>query len=538
MRFYQPLNLNRCHIYEPPVLGYPGPDGGSAAIFRLRGRLIAIFSMDQGNTRWISPVNGVEAMGSAYWLAGLLGVAALADISVVMADSSDPFATSRLVAKSPVASVAKPASALPCRFEGIAQRPLSLSEVVERALCNNPQTREAWANARVQAAQVGVQQSAFRPSVSANAALTRNETNGGSVGSGATAYTQESAGLALSYLLYDFGGRDASLESARQVLGALNATQDATIQGVFLSAVQAYYQWFAARAAVAAAAEAEKFSLESLRAATARYKVGAATPADKLQAQTAYSQSVLNRITAEGNANTALGVLANAMGLDADAPLSIALAATPRPSEAFAADVARLIEQARKNRPDLAAAEAQVRAARANVDAARASGMPNVSLTANLGYSNSTISDPFRSSALGIMVSIPLFTGFNTTYRIQAAKEQVEARLAQRDRTSQQVALDVWKAYQSLVTQMQALKTSAELVASATQSEQVARGRYKAGAGTILDLLTAQSALASARQQDIQALYGWYIAKAALAQAMGQLDFNAIAALRAGARQP
>ena len=55
-------------------------------------------------------------------------------------------------------------------------------------------------------------------------------------------------------------------------------------------------------------------------------------------------------------------------------------------------------------------------------------------------------------------------------------------------------------------------------------------GRYKAGAGNILDVLTAQSALASARQQNVQALYGWYIAKATLAQAMGQMDLAAITA--------
>jgi outer membrane protein len=300
--------------------------------------------------------------------------------------------------------------------------------------------------------------------------------------------------------------------------------------------VQAYYQLFSAQAAVAAATQAEKSSLESFKAADARYGVGAGTPADKLQAQTAYSQAALNRITAAGNTATAQGVLANVMGLDANAPLSIAPVAVARPDEAFSQDVARLIEQARQSRPELAAAEAQVKAAQANVSVAKASGMPNFSLTAGVNYNDSGISDAVRSGSVGVAVSVPLFTGYNTTYRIRAAQEQVEARRAQRDRISQQVALDVWKAYQSLLTQVQTLKSSADLLASATQSEQVALGRYKAGVGNILDVLTAQSALASARQQDIQALYGWYIAKATLAQAMGQLDFAAITSPQAGQR--
>jgi len=474
--------------------------------------------------RWV-------AMELVRGFSGLLGLAAVAGFSLATAAPVDPAGTDKMVAKSQAGSVANPSLALPCDFSGAA-RPLSLADVAERALCNNPQTREAWANARVQAAQVGAAGSAYWPSLSASAALTHNETDS----AGTTRYNQLSAGVSLSYLLYDFGGRDATRENARQVLSALNATQDAAIQSVFLAAVQAYYQLFSAQAAVAAATQAEKSSLESFKAADARYGVGAGTPADKLQAQTAYSQAVLNRITAAGNANTAQGVLANVTGLDANAPLSIAPVSVARPDEAFSQDVARLIEQARQSRHELAAAEAQVKAAQANVNAVQASGMPNFSLTAGVNYNDSSISDPVHSSALGVAVSVPLFTGYNTTYRIRAAQEQVEARRAQRDRIGQQVALDVWKAYQSLITQMQSLKSSADLLASATQSEDVALGRYKAGVGNILDVLTAQSALASARQQDIQALYGWYIAKAALAQAMGQLDFAAIASPQAGQR--
>lgn len=60
------------------------------------------------------------------------------------------------------------AATIPCQFAqqtGIDAAPLSLPDVVDHALCNNPQTREAWANARYQAAQVGMAQSAYLPSV-------------------------------------------------------------------------------------------------------------------------------------------------------------------------------------------------------------------------------------------------------------------------------------------------------------------------------------------------------------------------------------
>lgn len=463
----------------------------------------------------------------AFWSLRAVVLSLLAGISAAGADTSDPFGTGNLVAPSQAASLGGRHWGSPCGLSRSEGASLSLTDVVERSLCNNPQTREAWANARAQAAQVGVGEAAYLPSISATGSLTRNETDGRTA-------NQQSASLALTYLLYDFGARDATLENARQVLAAANAAQDATIQAVFLSAVQAYYQLFATQAAVHSAREAEKSSLESFNAAAARYGVGAGTPADKLQAQTAYSQAVLNRIQAEGDNRNAQGVLANVMGLDANELFTIAPPPMQSPEAKFENDIVRLINEARQSRPDLAAAEAQVKAAQANVDAVKASGLPSISLSGNLSYGNSTISDPFHNSAIGVAVSIPLFTGFNTTYRTRAAQAQVDVRGAQRDRLSLQVALDVWKAYQNLTTVTQSVKSSTDLVTSAAQSERVALGRYKAGVGNILDVLTAQSALASARQQNIQALYGWYIARATLAQAMGQLDLSAVESAKSG----
>ncbi|MEJ2564370.1 MAG: TolC family protein [Gammaproteobacteria bacterium] len=462
--------------------------------------------------------------------AQLLLMMAIGGSSFALADSSDPFDTQSLVGPSPAVSPLGSGAASPCDFPPVPTTPLSLADVVERALCNNPQTREAWANARVQAAQLGVSKAANLPSLSATGRVSHNATNGRGTQTAATTFNQRSAGLSLTYLLYDFGGRSASISNARQVLIAANATQDSTIQNVFLAAVQDYYQVFSAQSVVQADREAEKAAQQSLKAATVRYQVGAGTPADKLQAQTAYSQAVLNRIRAEGDAKNAQGALADVMGLDADTAVKISPPVAQTPDENFTRDVTRLIEEARNNRPDLAAAEAQIKAAQASVTSAQAAGRPSLSLSGDLNYSDTSVSDPFRSSALGLTVTIPLFTGYDTTYRVRAAREQVAVRVAQRDNLRRQVALDVWKAYQSLITETQSLKSSADLVASAAQSERVAMGRYKAGAGNILDVLTAQSALASARQQNVQALYGWYIAKATLAQAMGQMDIAAIAA--------
>lgn len=445
----------------------------------------------------------------------------LASAAASALDWQDPYQVGKLPAASASGSI-RSGLGEPCSIADTGAA-LSISDVVDRALCRNPKSREAWANARYQAAQIGVAKAPFLPSIDANADLSHNWSSGGTQLSNSP-YNQLSADVSLSYLLYDFGGRDAALENAQQLFLAASETQDNVVQGLFFSAIQGYYQVNAAQAAVDSAKEAERTSQASLDAATARYKVGVGTPADRLQAQTAHSQDVLNRIRAEGDLRNARGVLANLMGMDADQPYTLQPAPETPAYAQFQANVADLIAEARRHRPDLAAAEAQVHAARANIDAARAAGKPSISVGTDLGYLDRQHSSSGTTGTIGLSVTVPLFTGFANTYRIRAASELAEAQQASRDQIALQIALDVWQAYQNLQTETQSVQTSTDLVSSATQNADVALGRYKAGVGNIIDVLTAQSALASARAQRIQAMLNWDVARASLAYAMGRLD--------------
>ncbi len=420
-------------------------------------------------------------------------------------------------------------------------KPLMLADVVDLALCNNPQTRALWSSARAQAASVGVNMSAYLPTLSAQGALSKSASTFSSQNvSTSSTSNSKSASLTASYLLYDFGARAANVESAKQLLFAANATRDAGLQLNFLAAVQAYYSLLSARSSVVAAQAAEDSAREALSAAQARYEAGVATPADKLQAQTALSQATLNLITARGNERTAQGTLANIMGFDASQPYDLAPFTESTPNPAAEQDIGKLIDEARHNRPDLAAADAQIRAAQAQVDATRAANWPTISLSASTGYQDvsgtqnipgTTVVNPGTKSwtnSVGVSVSFPLFTGFRNTYQTRQAEQQLEGKLASRDQLANQVALDVWKAYQALLTNSQALRTADDLVVSATASEQMTLGRYKAGVSglSIVDVLNAQSALASAHQQRVAALYNFLASRIALAQAIGILDMT------------
>ncbi len=411
--------------------------------------------------------------------------------------------------------------------------PLSLADVAEAALCNNPQTRETYASAKVQAAQVGIARSAYLPTLTDNVGTNLNVANP-ELATRNNPYNNLSNSIVASYLLYDFGNRDATLENARQLLQAASATQSATVQSVLLAAVRAFYQVQAGIAALDAALEAERANQESFKAAEARYKSGIATPADKLQAQTAYAQATLTRLTAEGTLKNAYGTLANVMGISASTPLKLMPLNSRFQSRSIEEDIDSLIEQARLRRPDLLASEAQVNAAKASIDASKAAAKPTVSLNMSNSYVDGSNLTSGNTSTIGVTVAIPLFGGYAPTYRIRSAEATAELRAAQRDRLRLQISLDVWTAYQNLRTANESIRAAEALVASAQESSRVALGRYKAGVGNIIDTLNAQSALASANQQKIQANLNWNIARATLAQSIGGLDNAMVQSLPEG----
>ena len=440
------------------------------------------------------------------------------------AGSHDLFSTERYVVSG---QFADGSDAAVCPKDRI-QNPLTLADVIELALCNNPQTRSAWASSRAQAAQLGSSMSSYLPTLTGpiSVSTNRNQANGAT-----TETSQRGIGLNVSYLLYDFGGREAGVENARQLLVAANATRDETLQSAFLNAAQSYYALLSARASVQSYKTAEAAASKSLDAAQARYKAGTATQNDRLQAQTALSQAVLNRIRAEGDAANAQGTLANVMGFDANQPFELAPALESSPDPVAEQGIGKLIEEARRNRPDLLAAEAQIKAAEAKIVATKAAGMPTFSLTGGISRSESQtagVTSASRGNSLTVSVSVPWFSGFRDTYQNRVARAQLEGTVAERDRVANLIALEVWKAYQALLTNSQALRAADDLVVSAEQSEKMALGRYKAGVGSILDTLTAQSTLASAYQQRVSALYNFQASKFALAQAIGQLDLTLV----------
>ncbi len=435
----------------------------------------------------------------------------------------------------------KPSPKVPADLEQRIHR-LTLAEVVDLGLRNNPATRLSWANARAAAAAYGSERGTYYPTIDGEVAATRLKTTA-SQGRNAVTQSVLDPGLNLSYLLFDFGGRSGNVGAARNALVAANFTHNATLQGVVLEIQSAYYLYVANRALLQAQRITQQEARASLAAAEERHRVGVATIADVLQARTAASQAELAAQTTEGDLQTSRGALALSLGLPANLPYDVDSAAGQVPVAVLADSVDTLIARAVQGRPDLAAAQAEFEASRNQISVARASRLPSLVLNGTGAQTYTTnLPQGDDSYAVTLSLRIPLFAGFSRLYNQRRAVAQADAAAARAGALEQQVVFEVFRSYHALQTAARRVRTTEDLIASARQSNEVALGRYRAGVGTVLDLLAAQTALADARAQEVLARLEWNTSLAQLAHDTGFLDARGGSPLRlapdSGSRTP
>jgi outer membrane protein TolC len=399
----------------------------------------------------------------------------------------------------------------------------TLDTIVDIALRNSSQTKAAWAAARSAAAAYGSRRGDYLPDIGVGGFATAQQSTG--PGGTSTFRTRPYGATAdLSWLLFNFGGREAAVAEARQALYAADWLHNAAIQNVMLAVEQAYYQYLTVKALSAAQTSTMKDAQANLDAAEDRHDAGLATIADVLQARTAMSQAQLALEGLLGQIAITRGALATAMGLPANLDFDIELPSQELQLQETTDSVDVFLDRAQRARPDLAAARAGAERARAHVGKVKADGYPNITANGNLGRTYYMDRDEFRDTYLAtVQVHLPVFTGFSHRYDVQQAHADADWAAANLETARQAVVLQVWTSYYDLKTAEQRVRTSGELLKSATESHDVARGRYKSGVGSILDLLAAQAALEGARAQRIEAWSDWFTAVARLAHDTGTL---------------
>ena len=402
------------------------------------------------------------------------------------------------------------------------KQPVTLAQLTNYALLNNPATREAWAAARADAAAIGIAQADFFPQIDAliNINHGRSVSNTGVLSQTQTRYGPS---LSLSYVLFDFGSRAAAVERARFTALAASLAQNRVLQNTVLQVEQAYYQLLSLQELLRVNKETREKNQTIVNAARDRLNAGVATVGEVYQAETLLAQALVDEKRTLGDIAKLKGQLAVAAGLPVTTQLLLAPAAfNERFAQALQGEVKDLVAQATRLRSDLIAAQANVRAAQAQVDFAAAENLPRLELTSGVGQTFFVEDRPRAENfSVGLNLRLPIFSGFRNTYTTRQARDRADQAAAARDKLFRQTELDVWQAYYDLETAANTITGATALLKSAAQSLEVANGRYLAGVGNILDLLTAQTAATNAEVQLIQYRLDWYAALSRLNFAIG-----------------
>ena len=339
-----------------------------------------------------------------------------------------------------------------------------------------------------------------------------------------------SGSLSASYLVFDFGKRSSEFATALATYRAAGFDYDETIQNYIYSVIGAYYELLNANANVESANMALTVAQTAKDTADKKFKAGAVAKADVYKAETTLASAKLKLERAKNNREITKGNLLTKLSFPADNEIIIADMPASFGSDAESENIDKLIEIARKKRPDLLRASANKDAAWHRRNIAFLKNLPSISVTGSVDIKSDTVGGLFEDmsgragGSIGVSVSMPIFAGFANMYNARAAVANYDAALDNERATSNNAMMDVFTAYQNYKTAKTVLDQTESLLKSATESERVTSGMYRVGRATMLDWQTAQSELVDARNQHNAAKYDLYVKRAAVALAIGDIQ--------------
>ncbi|MFZ0565425.1 MAG: TolC family protein [Chlamydiales bacterium] len=401
---------------------------------------------------------------------------------------------------------------------------LSLSDLVDLALTNSSETRAAWYLAKQAAADVGLARGAFLPPIYLEGFWIKEQFP--EVDLGLEFLTRQDfigAGVGTSYLLFDFGGRNGNLMSAVSALDSVNWIYNLSVQNVIINVVQTYYNYINAQAKVKADEATVEDNLTTVQAAVGLREAGIKDLSDELQARTNLVQSQIILEQDIGNLNVARSALLQSIGLSPDDSILVSRLPEKIAVDGICHDMSFILQIAKENRADLMAMRARVIERRFQIRTAESAFMPTI--TANLFGGKAAVNklEYVNTYYAEFTANLPLFNSFSNINDLRKKEAELMAAQATLDNEELLAYLSVASDYYELIANRQILKYSYTYLEIAEKNRKMAFTNYKTGINTIIDLMTANNALYSARQQLINAKTNFLTSLANLAYSTGGL---------------
>ncbi|MCG8468584.1 MAG: TolC family protein [Gemmatimonadetes bacterium] len=414
--------------------------------------------------------------------------------------------------------IARPAAAQPIEV-------VSLEDAIRRATSFDPEYIRAlgridnakWARA------AAITQFVL-PSIQATGSFTRFTTELFNIGTAEAASQIAEAQLQGSLTLFRGGGRIAELNRANAERDASNAGEVQALYQTALDTETDYYAVLAGRELLNVARERVRRAEEQFEVARARVTSGAAVQTDSLQLLLELTRARVDLLGQEADLQVARYQLGRRVGAEGPvdaAPVDVSAAAALPLTETEA------VAEALTAGPDYQIALAEERSAQSALSARRADFLPTVDLFGSISAFDDRIfpTETVRSSA-GISVSVPIWTGGQREVQVSQARVERDVARARREDLQRGVRRDVVQAYSAYGTARASARLAEDGVTVARETLRVQDSRYRSGATTILDLITAQVDLADAEAQLVQARYSTRLALAGLEALLGRRIFN------------
>ncbi len=391
----------------------------------------------------------------------------------------------------------------------------TLSELVNLAEQNNPDTRVAWQNAKARAADLGVSKSTLYPTLAAMALADSARVDILFT----TTWIRQTTGtfsptMSLDYIIFDFGRRWQEIAISRSNLLSANFLFNDTHRKVIFQVMEAYYRVLNSKGQE----EAQEANLKNAQtvqdAAEARLQLGLATLPDVLEARSATAQADYDLQAAIGATEIAHGDLATALGVSPTTQFQVESIRELTIPQQLDDTVEKSIDRALEQRPDLMQQVEQLRAAGAEIKAAKSAYFPTLSFDGYGGLAringqqalNPGVYSPNQETwDARLSLTWNLFDGFARESRLARAKADQKQAAAQVDAIRDQVENQVWSAYSTAHTALREQKAAAALLAAASESYDAALQSYNFGVRSQIDVVSAQRALAAARTADVSA---------------------------------
>ena len=411
---------------------------------------------------------------------------------------------------------------------GAQSRPTrTLEECVEIALARHPRLGSADADVEAGRQRVRQERAGYLPQISAGASRERRKRSAaqatGLPGESQPAETVQrfgytTSGVSLTQVLFDFGRNLDAIQAARARYESLEADADAERDAIVREVKQGYFDLLASRRLREVTEEVLRSNQSQLEQARGRYEVGFAAKLDVTRSEVLVANAELDVLTARNNVLVAEQTLGNAMGLREPLDFDPADVLEAPPLE-ISEERALAIAQAR--RPELLAVRAERRAAEEDVSSRWKEHLPDFSAGVDYDWSGSD-SPLAESYQVGAFVTIPIFSGGLIDARVGEARALALALGFDEEALAQDVALEVRRAILELARARQAIGVSERAQRQARENLELAEGRYRTGAGNVIELADAQAQRASGEAEYVRSLYAYRIAVAELERAVGQ----------------